>query len=76
MGFVLNISFLILKLKAKNINTNKIGLKFACQIVFCGFEKISVINISKFHLLTSIKYKIERNPKKLTIKNTKLLLNK
>ena len=42
------------------IKKNIVGLKFACQIVTCGFDKTKHINKSKFFLSKKIECDINK----------------
>ena len=45
----------------KKINKNIVGLKFACQIVTCGFDKIKLKKSKEFFLLDRTMFEINRN---------------
>lgn len=47
------------------IKKNNVGLKFACHIVTCGFDKIRQRNNKLFFLLIKIALPMNRKAKKL-----------
>ena len=47
------------------IKQNNVGLKFACHIVTCGFDKIKQRNNKLFFLFVKIDLPIKRKTKKL-----------
>ena len=48
-----------------NIKKNNVGLKFACHIVTCGFDKIRQRNNKLFFLFIKIALPMNRKAKKL-----------
>ena len=59
--------FVLIKSKENNskIKQYNVGLKFACHIVTCGFDKIRQRNNKPFFLFSKIALPINRKAKKL-----------
>ena len=59
--------FFLIKSKENNSNIkkNNVGLKFACHIVTCGFDKIKQRSNKLFFLFVKIALPMNRKAKKL-----------